>query len=222
MLGGGTRAGVYPLGAAGVTLDVADPVFLAEAVADFSGRLQFRVPPALAAGMMGFQALKLAPIPQTSRLVDAEPGPRLIAGIEAVGATVVGAPTVQFTVTFQQPVIGLSESDFVVAAQHVSGARISGLTGRGTVYTITVETGTGGGTLGLNLQDETGIAAATGIAATVTRNGLFAGPVLTIHKTREDVNLDFTVTAQEALILINAINRNRGAFVSAGTSKFDR
>jgi hypothetical protein len=218
LLVGGTRAGVYPLSAVGVTLDVADPVYLAEAVADFSGRVQVRVPPALVAGWIGFQALELAPSPQTSRLVYAEPGPRLIAGIESVGTALVGTPTVQFTVTFQQPVIGLSESDFVVAARHVSGARISGLTGRGTTYTITVETGTGDGTLGLNLKDETGIAAATGIASTVTRNGLFAGPVLTIHKTREDVNLDFTVTAQDALILINAINRNRGSFVLAGTA----
>jgi hypothetical protein len=218
LLVGGTLPGKYPLSVLGVTLDVADPVYLAEAVADFSGRVQFRVPQALVAGLIGFQALELAPTPQTSRLVYAEPGPRLIASIESVGAAVVGAPTVQFTVTFQQPVIGLSESDFVLAARHISGARISGLTGRGTVYTVTVETGTGDGTLGLDLKDETGIAAATGIDSTLTRNGLFAGPVFIIHKTREDVNLDFTVTAQDALILINAINRKGGSFVPDGTS----
>jgi hypothetical protein len=216
----GNQAGQYPLGSLGLTLDVADPVVLGEVVVDLHGRAQWvvQVPPESAGELLGFQAFEQAPAPLASQLVYAEPTPRLISSIQTIGQTVASGLTVQFLVTFAQPVAGVSVSDFVVVTgHHVADARITGISGHGAVYTVTVETGSGDGTLTLNLKDEASIATATGTAANLTRNGSLSGPAFTIHKMPEDVNLDFAVTALDALVLINSINRNLGPFIPDGS-----
>jgi hypothetical protein len=64
---------------------------------------------------------------------------------------------VNFTVTFSEDVTGVSTSDpfedFELDASGVTGASITGVSGSGSVYTVTVNTGTGNGTLRLDIPD---------------------------------------------------------------------
>lgn len=86
--------------------------------------------------------------------------------------------TVAFTVTFDEPVTNVDPSDFTLTANGMTGASIASVTGSGMSYTVIVNTGSGDGTLGLNLAGGTNIADAAGNApAAVT------GPVYTIDKT---------------------------------------
>jgi hypothetical protein len=68
------------------------------------------------------------------------------------------ATSVSFTVTFSEPVTGVTAANFtLVQGAGLSGSTISAVTGTGASRTVTVSTGSGGGTLGLNLASATGI-----------------------------------------------------------------
>ncbi|MBI5933769.1 MAG: hypothetical protein HY867_08680 [Chloroflexi bacterium] len=59
--------------------------------------------------------------------------------------------SVNFTVTFSESVSGVDAADFALTASGVSGATVSGVSGSGNVYTLTVSTGSGNGTLRLDV-----------------------------------------------------------------------
>jgi hypothetical protein len=61
------------------------------------------------------------------------------------------AASVDFTVAFSESVTGVDAGDFSLTTSGVSGATVSGFAGTGAVYTLTVSTGTGNGTLRLDL-----------------------------------------------------------------------
>jgi hypothetical protein len=68
------------------------------------------------------------------------------------------AAVVRFTVTFSEPVTGVDVSDFLpITAGTISGAAISEVIGSGNIYTITMNSGFGDGTLGLSLSDNDSI-----------------------------------------------------------------
>jgi hypothetical protein len=54
-------------------------------------------------------------------------------------------------VEFDELVIGASASDFALNTTGITGASITGITGTGTNYSVTVSTGSGDGTIGLGL-----------------------------------------------------------------------
>jgi hypothetical protein len=60
---------------------------------------------------------------------------------------------VHFTVTFTEPVSGVDAGDFALTAAGISEAAVTGVSGAESVYTITVGTGSGDGTLRLDLID---------------------------------------------------------------------
>ena len=64
--------------------------------------------------------------------------------------------------TFNETVTGVDTADFVVDAGGVTGATVSGVAGSGTTYTVTVDTGSGDGTLSIDLTDDDSILDATG------------------------------------------------------------
>ena len=71
-----------------------------------------------------------------------------------------------FTVTFNQPVIGVDAADFnLIATGTVANGTISSLTGSGDTYTINVTGITGTGTLGVSLVDLPSITALPSFAA---------------------------------------------------------
>ena len=64
---------------------------------------------------------------------------------------------VNFTVTFSESVALLGVNDLALVTTGVSGAAMTGVSGSGSVYTVTVNTGTGNGTIHLNLVDDDSI-----------------------------------------------------------------
>ena len=69
------------------------------------------------------------------------------------------AASVQFLVTFSEPVIGVTSTNLALAnGTGTSGTSITSLSGSGSTRTVTVSTGPGGGaSMGLNLSSATGI-----------------------------------------------------------------
>ncbi len=64
------------------------------------------------------------------------------------------AASVEFTVTFSEAVSGVDASDFTLATLGVANASITGLSHVNGIYTVSVSTGTGNGTIHLNLIDD--------------------------------------------------------------------
>jgi hypothetical protein len=93
--------------------------------------------------------------------------------------------TLHWTVTFSESVTGVDAGDFALANTGLSGPAISGLTGSGSTYTVTASTGSGDGSLGLNLVDDDSItdAAINALGGTGTGNGNLTGQVYTVSTT---------------------------------------
>jgi hypothetical protein len=65
--------------------------------------------------------------------------------------------SVNFTVTFSEPVTGVDVSDFSLTTSGISGASVTGVSGSGATRTVSVNTGTGNGTLRLDVVDDDSI-----------------------------------------------------------------
>ena len=68
------------------------------------------------------------------------------------------ASSVDFTVTFSEAVSGVDATDFSLTTTGVTGTSISGVSGSGDTYTVTVDTGSGNGTIRLDVVDDDSIA----------------------------------------------------------------
>jgi hypothetical protein len=97
---------------------------------------------------------------------------------------------VSYRVTFAAAVTGVTVNNFsVTTAGTISGASVSSVSGSGTTYTVMVNTGTGDGTLRLNVATSTGITPSVaglpytaGETYTITKS-FSAAPQLTIQGT---------------------------------------
>jgi hypothetical protein len=68
------------------------------------------------------------------------------------------ARLVDFTVAFSEDVTGVDKTDFTLTITgSITGAAVSSVTGSGAAYTVTVKTGSGDGTLRLNVTDNDSI-----------------------------------------------------------------
>jgi|GEM_PF-321785 len=107
-----------------------------------------------------------------------------VSSIDRAGATPTSAASVSFAVTFSENVSGVDATDFALATAGVTNASITSVTGSGSSYTVVVNTGSGNGTIGLNLVDNDSIADVAGnkLGGTGTGNGNFTGQVYTISK----------------------------------------
>ena len=65
------------------------------------------------------------------------------------------ASSVDFTVTFSESVTGVDTSDFTLTTTGVSIVTVGGVSGSGNVYTVAVNTGTGSGTIRLDVVNAT-------------------------------------------------------------------
>ncbi|WP_419788738.1 MBG domain-containing protein [Mucilaginibacter sp. X4EP1] len=112
------------------------------------------------------------------------PPPTTISSITDVSSSITNATTVQYTVTFGAAVSGLTTGNFsLITTGGVSGAAIGGISGSGATYTVTVNTSTGDGTIGLNLAN------ATGLTPSITTSLPFTGSIYTIDKTSPTVTI---------------------------------
>ncbi len=64
------------------------------------------------------------------------------------------AASIDFTVTFSEAVTGVDVSDFNLTTNSISDAAVSGYSGSGSIYTVTVYTGTSNGSIRLNVMDD--------------------------------------------------------------------
>lgn len=109
-----------------------------------------------------------------------EKTPPTIISLDRVDPTPTTAYSVAFLVTFSEDVVGVASTNFtVVGGGGLTGASITSVTGTGATRTVTVSTGSNGGTLGLNLTSATGIRDVAGNALPAA--GLpFVGQVYTV------------------------------------------
>ena len=112
--------------------------------------------------------------------------PPTVSSVDRGAVSPTNATSVSWAVTFSEAVSGVDASDFqLVQAGGVTGASITGVTGGPTGYTVTASTGTGDGTLGLNVLDDDSIqdAATNRLGGAGNGNGNFTGQVYAIDKT---------------------------------------
>jgi CSLREA domain-containing protein/uncharacterized repeat protein (TIGR01451 family) len=107
------------------------------------------------------------------------PAPTVLS-INRAGASPTNAASVGFSVLFSESLTGVSASNFtLVPGGGISGASLANVMGSGTTWTVTVNTGAGSGTLGLNMTNSSGVTDAGGAALS---NLPFTGQVYTLDK----------------------------------------
>lgn len=113
-----------------------------------------------------------------------KPAPPTVTSISMASTNPTAPSTaVAWSVVFSTSVSGVDATDFaLVQAGGVTGAAITSVTGSGTNWIVNANTGTGGGTLGLNLVDNDSIVNIYAIAlgGAGTGNGNFTGQVYTV------------------------------------------
>jgi beta-lactamase superfamily II metal-dependent hydrolase len=122
---------------------------------------------------VAFAPAAAAPAPTVSSILRANTNPT-------------NAASVDYTVTFSQSVTGVDSTDFTVTmGGGVTGASVTGVSGSGTTYTVTVNTGSNSGTIRLDVTDNDSITnGTTPLGGAGAGNGNFTtGEVYTIDKT---------------------------------------
>jgi len=157
-----------------------------------------------------------------------------VVSINRASANPSGAATVTYTVTFSEIVTGVDKFDFTLvnAGTTVSGASIASVGGTGLTRTVTVNTGTGSGTLRLDLVDNNTIRDSllnvlggpagnpvgdfTGEMYTITKNPPYVVSIniANTNPTREN-QVNFTVTFSESVTGVDAADFS---VVNAGTT----
>jgi VCBS repeat-containing protein len=121
-----------------------------------------------------------------------------VSSIVKADADPTNANSVSWTVNFSESVTGVNigaNSDFALASSSgISGASITNISGSGTTYTVTASTGSGNGTLGLNLVDDDTIvdAASNELGGTGLGNGNKTGEVYTVSKNVAPTDIGLT------------------------------
>ncbi|MBI1209818.1 MAG: DUF4347 domain-containing protein [Azospirillum sp.] len=135
--------------------------------------------------LLGVASGSLTGANSTTLTSSAAPAVTAITRTTPSGATT-NAASVVYTVTFSEAVSGVDSTDFLLTTT-VTGASVTNVSGSGTSWAVTVDTGSGDGTLRLDLSDDDTIIATSDSAAlggTGTSNGDFiAGQSYTLDKT---------------------------------------
>jgi galactose oxidase-like protein len=97
--------------------------------------------------------------------------PPSVASIVRANTNPSNLASVDFTVTFSEPVTGVDTSDFALTTTGVSGEFVIGMSGADATYTVSVGTGSGDGTIRLDVLDDDSILD----AASNPLNGGFTG-----------------------------------------------
>jgi surface-anchored protein len=149
-----------------------DGVQLASNVIDLNGGTLTN--PLGGAGVMEFPSLPFNGVIVNGR------GP-LVQSIVRLDSRSTTAETVRFNVQFAEAVTGVDTADFAVRMNtgDLVGAAVTGVTGSGNLYEVTVSTGTGSGTLGLSVLDTVSI---FDLSGDVLAKGYAGGEVYTVRK----------------------------------------
>lgn len=110
----------------------------------------------------------------------------VVSSILRAGANPTNVSSVNYTVTFSKTVTGVDVADFSLTTTGISGASVSSVSGSGATYNVVVNTGTGSGTLRLNVADDDSIidSVSNPLGGVGPGNGDFAsGETYTIDRT---------------------------------------
>jgi len=125
------------------------------------------------------------------------------------------AASVDFIVTFSKSVTGVDVSDFALNTSGVTGASITGLTGSGATRTVTVNTGSGNGTIRLDVLNDNSIQDGLGHPLSGAFSG---GETYTIDKS---VSLTLTSNrAQDGWVLETSERSGLGGTFNALATSF--
>ncbi|MCI0550534.1 MAG: hypothetical protein L0287_06240 [Anaerolineae bacterium] len=108
--------------------------------------------------------------------------PPTVISVVRADANPTSAASVNYTVTFSESVTGVDATDFDLTTTGVSNPTVSGVSGSGAVYTVTVNTGTGNGTIQLDVLDDDSI---IDIESVPMNGGFTSGEVYTVIKSAE-------------------------------------
>jgi gliding motility-associated-like protein len=114
----------------------------------------------------------------SGRIVRLDPPTSLVSAVTRLNTSPTAASTVNYSVVFNRAVTGISTLSFNLSTSTgLTGASVTSVSGSGTTYIVTVNTGTGDGTLRLNVTG-------TGVVPTTTNVPYTSGAVYTIDKTK--------------------------------------
>jgi len=165
---------------------------------------------------LAFRATSGSLTPVNSQTITASFIPS-VTSINRTNASPTNANIIDFTLTFSENVSGVDVSDFVLATLGISGASITNVSGSGASYTISVNTGSGDGTLRLDLNDDDSILNANNIllGGTGLGNGSFSsGQTYLIDKTPPIISFN-TISTDDK---INTQEDDNSIVISGTTS----
>jgi len=112
----------------------------------------------------------------------------IVSSITRQNVSPTNAGVVNFQVNFSESVTGVDTSDFLLTTT-VNGAGITDVSGSGNTYSVSVNTGSGDGTLRLDLADNDSILSSLNIplGGSGAANGNFTGEAYTIDRTPPSV-----------------------------------
>ena len=102
-----------------------------------------------------------------------------VVSITRVGNSPTSASAIAFTVTYSEAVSGVSAQDWSLTTSGVTGASVTGFSGSGTTYTVNVNTGSGDGTIRLDVV--TG-GTVIDVAGNLLTSGFSSGDVTTLDR----------------------------------------
>jgi hypothetical protein len=125
------------------------------------------------------------------------------------------AASVNFTVTFSEPVTGVDAADFSLTTTGIAGASVTTVSGGPMAYNVTVSTGSGNGTLRLDVP-------VTATATDLSANSLadlpyIGGETYTINKTLTFVSS----AAQDGWMLESSELSNKGGSINKVSKTFN-
>ncbi len=113
----------------------------------------FTVPSAAQSDVLAWISDRLAGTPAANACDNTPP---TIVSITRNGVSPTNASTVSWDVTFSEPVEGVTAANFTIATT-LTATALTNVSGSGTTWTVTVDSGIGDGDLRLDLSDPTGI-----------------------------------------------------------------
>jgi hypothetical protein len=142
--------------------------------------------------------------------------PKVVSIVRA-DANPTGATTVNFTVTFNEAVTGVTAANFAIAGTGSTGATVGTPTGSGTTWTVPVTVGTATGVVGLNMASSTGVknggdSALGNVPFTTGETYTIAPKVVSINRAGTSPSsgstVSWTVTFNESVTGVKASNFN--------------
>ncbi|MES2330969.1 MAG: T9SS type A sorting domain-containing protein [Bacteroidota bacterium] len=108
--------------------------------------------------------------------------PTIITTLNTISTAITNAITVAYILKTEQNVSGLTAANFSLATNGIAAAAITSIAGAANTFTITVNTGTGSGTLGLNFIND------AGLSLPVFNKPFSSSTFYTIDRTSPEIN----------------------------------